>query len=69
MAILTAARSKEIRTKEIEDLDLDNNNWTIPEHKSKTRVEFTRLLVGKALEIIKWQIDTFGHLTSFVFPS
>lgn len=69
MAILTAARSKEIRTMEIEDLDLDNNNWTIPEHKSKTGVEFTRPLVGKALEIIKWQIDTFGHLTSFVFPS
>ncbi|MBA6250980.1 site-specific integrase [Colwellia sp. MB3u-55] len=69
VAMLTAARCQEVRHMEVNDLDLENNIWYISESKSKTGEAFKRPLVGKVLEIIKWQIETFGHLTSFVFPS
>ena len=69
LATLTAARLGEIRHMEIGDVDLDNKLWTIPKEKSKTKKKFVRPLAPEALKIIKWQIETFGGFTNFVFPS
>jgi integrase len=68
-ATLTAARLGEIRHMEKCDVDLEKKLWTIPKEKSKTKKKFVRPLAPEALKIIKWQIDTFGGLTNFVFPS
>lgn len=69
LATLTAARLGEIRHMEICDVDLDQKLWTIPKEKSKTKKKFVRPLAPEALKIVKWQIETFGGFTSFVFPS
>lgn len=69
LATLTAARLGEIRHMEICDIDLDKKLWTIPKEKSKTKKKFVRPLAPEAFKIIKWQIETFGGFTSFVFPS
>ncbi|MBA6356801.1 MULTISPECIES: site-specific integrase [unclassified Colwellia] len=69
LAILTGARLGEIRHMEACDIDLNTKLWTIPKAKSKTNKKFVRPLAPEALKIIKWQIETFGDLTHFVFPS
>ena len=69
LASLTAARLGEVRHMELCDVDLVNKTWSIPKHKSKMKKKFTRPLAPEALKIIKWQIDTFGEFTQFVFPS
>lgn len=69
LATLTGARLGEIRHMEACDIDLDAKLWTIPKEKSKTKKKFVRPLAPEAFKIIKWQIETFGVLTPYVFPS
>jgi len=69
LASLTAARLGEIRHMEIADIDLDKKIWTVQKQKSKTGKKIIRPLAPMAYAIIKWQITTFGELTTFVFPS
>ena len=69
LASLTAARLGEIRHMELGDVDLEKRLWTIPKKKSKTKKKFIRPLGPEAFKIIKWQIDTFGGFTKFIFPS
>jgi len=69
LATLTGARLGEIRHMEACDIDLVTKLWTIPKEKSKTNKKFVRPLAPEAFKIIKWQIETFGVLTTHVFPS
>lgn len=54
---------------EVCDIDLNEKLWTISKEKSKTKKKFVRPLAPETLKIIKWQIDTFGSFTNYVFPS
>lgn len=69
MLILTGARCGEIRRMERQDIDFDTGIWTVPREKSKTKNKIIRPLGIKALELINWQVKTFGELTDYVFPS
>jgi integrase len=69
MIILTGARCGEIRRMEKKDIDLETGIWTVPRDKSKTKSKIIRPLGIKALELINWQLKTFGELTDYVFPS
>jgi len=67
--MLTGARISEVRRMEKCDLNLKKGIWTVPKEKSKTNSKITRPLAPEALKIINWQLDTFGELSDFVFPS
>lgn len=69
MLILTGARCGEIRRMERQDIDFETGIWTVPKDKSKTRTKIIRPLGSKALELVNWQLKTFGELTDYVFPS
>jgi integrase len=66
---LTGARNAEVRHLQIKDINFIDSTWTIPAEKSKTGVKFTRALGPKALEILQWQIQTFGEVSDYIFPS
>ncbi|WP_068547566.1 tyrosine-type recombinase/integrase [Thalassotalea crassostreae] len=69
LASLTGARLGEIRHMKKDHLDLKNKIWTVPKEISKTRKTIVRPIAPEAFKIIKWQLDTFGEITDYVFPS
>lgn len=69
MLMLTGARCGEIRRMERQDIDLETGLWTVPRAKSKTNNKIIRPLGVKALELVNWQLKTFGEFTDYVFPS
>lgn len=69
MLILTGARCGEIRRMERQDINFETGIWTVPREKSKTNSKIIRPLGTKALELINWQLKTFGELTDYIFPS
>jgi len=69
LVILTGARISEVRLMEERDLNLKKGVWVVPKEKSKTNCKITRPLAPEALKIIKWQIDNFGDVADYIFPS
>ena len=69
MLIFTGARCGEIRRMEKKDIDFETGIWTVPRDKSKTKNKIIRPLGAKALELVDWQLKTFGEFTDYVFPS
>jgi integrase len=66
---LTGARNGEIRQMEKKDIDLDNKLWILPAIKHKSGFAVKRPLNDEVIDIIKWQLNTFGDLTDYVFPN
>lgn len=66
---LTGARNGEIREMEKNDIDLDSKIWTLPALKHKSAFTVKRPLNDEVIEIINWQLKTFGDLTNYVFPN
>lgn len=66
---LTGARNGEIRQMVKSDIDLDKKLWTLPAIKHKSGFEVKRPLNDEVIDIIKWQLKTFGELTDYVFPN
>ncbi len=69
MIVLTGARCGEVRRMKVSDIDFDSCLWTVPKEKSKTNTKIIRPLGPKALELVLWQVKTFGGLSDYVFPS
>lgn len=65
-AILTAARSGEVRGATWEEIDLDHGTWTIPAHRMKAGNEHRVPLSGRAVELLRGMPRTEDSL---VFPS
>ncbi|MBA6383645.1 site-specific integrase [Colwellia sp. BRX10-6] len=66
---LTGARNGEIRQMEKKDIDLDKKIWILPAIKHKSGFAVKRPLNDEVIDIIKWQLNTFGDLTDYVFPN
>ncbi|ABZ76350.1 integrase family protein [Shewanella halifaxensis HAW-EB4] len=69
MIVLTGARCGEVRCMQSKDINFDTGIWTVPKEKSKTNTRILRPLGLKALELVKWQVKTFGGFSDYVFPS
>jgi len=66
---LTGARNGEIRQMEKKDIDLDNKLWILPAIKHKSGFAVKRPLNDEVIDIIEWQLKTFGDLSDYVFPN
>ena len=66
---LTGARNGEIRQMEKKDIDLVKKIWILPAIKHKSGFAVKRPLNDEVIGIIKWQLQTFGELTDYVFPN
>lgn len=66
--ILTAARSREVREMEWDEVDFDSATWTVPASHMKTKVEHRVPLSDRAVEILKAQKAKAEH-PALVFPS
>jgi integrase len=66
---LTGARNGEIRQMEKKDIDLDNKLWILPAIKHKSGFSVKRPLNDEVIDIIEWQLKTFGDLTDYIFPN
>jgi len=69
LIMLTGARCGEARTMEKQDINFEDKLWTVPKNKCKTNTRIIRPISDEALKIIKWQIETFGSETDYIFPS
>jgi integrase len=69
MIVLTGARCGEVRFMQSKDINFEESIWTVPKEKSKTNTKIIRPLGPKALELVKWQVKTFGGFSDYVFPS
>ena len=67
-AVLTAARSGEVRGAAWNEIDLDAATWTVPAERIKGGVEHRVPLSGRALEILGEARDLSGG-AALVFPS
>lgn len=68
MLVLTATRSQECRLANWSEFDLDNEIWTIPAERAKTRKPHRVPLSTRALEILSEAKERFGD-EGLVFPS
>lgn len=66
-AILTAARSGEVRGAVWSEIDFENRVWTIPEDRMKARKEHKVALSGSAITLLKNAVKL--HDNEFIFPS
>ena len=67
-AILTAARSNEVRGARWEEIDFDAAEWTIPASRMKTRVAHKVPLCAVAGAILREQ-QALGLSDTYIFPS
>ena len=67
-AILTAARSSEVRLATWGEIDLDNNVWTIPAGRTKGEREHREPLTDEALAILAKVKPLRSGLDSLIFP-
>jgi integrase len=68
LAILTGARRDEVGHMHVDELNLGNKNWLLPEARSKNRREFLFTLSDNAVDILKKAVETreahvFGYGT------
>jgi integrase len=66
--ILTAARSGEVRAMTWDEVDLDDNVWTVPAERMKANAAHRVPLSGRAIEILQEQKEKAEH-PDIVFPS
>jgi integrase len=66
-AVLTAARSKEVRLTPWDEIDLDRATWVIPASRMKAGREHSVPLSDAAVEILREQLKARGK-SKFVFP-
>lgn len=66
LAILTAARSGEVRGAEWAEFDLDNAIWTVPPERMKAKKEHRVPLSTQAIKLLKAQKELFP--SGLVFP-
>jgi integrase len=69
LILLTAQRSGEICGMRWEDLDLENDLWTIPASRMKNNLEHKLPLTKSVKEIIEQARTIFGDESPYVFPS
>lgn len=69
LAILTAARSGEVRGAEIDEFDLDGAVWTIPASRMKARRPHKVPLSEPALAIVKEMTEIRRRDSTLLFPS
>src|SRR5258705_13993105 len=67
-SILTGARRDEVGHMPLDELDLQNKNWLLPEERSKNRREFLFTLSDSAVDILTKAVETreahvFGYGT------
>lgn len=67
-AILTAARSGEVRGATWEEIDLDHSVWTIPDARMKAGNEHRVPLSGRAIEILKEMAPDEALRHGWIFP-
>jgi integrase len=65
-ALLTAARTAEIRGARWCEIDFESKTWTVPAERMKAREAHTVHLSDRAIEILEGQL---GISTKYVFPS
>jgi integrase len=68
LLILTGARRDEVGHMHLDELDLDKQNWLLPEERSKNRREFLFTLSDSAVDILTKAVETreahvFGYGT------
>lgn len=61
-------RSFNIRHCEWSEIDFENKEWTIPEYKMKTKIEFILPLPNNVIEILE-EVKQFSGTGKYVFPS
>ncbi len=66
-AMLTAARSGEVRGATWAEIDLEKGIWVIPAERMKAKVEHRVPLAGRALELLKALVRVEG--CDYVFPA
>ena len=66
-AVLTAARSLEVRAAEWDEIDLDARNWTVPASRMKARIEHRIPLCDRAVEVLR-EARELGDGSGIVFP-
>ena len=66
---LTAARSKEVRLAEWEEIDLDTATWTVPASHMKKNREHRVPLSRQALAVVETARGETTEVTGLIFPS
>ena len=66
-AVLTAARSLEVRAAEWREIDLDARTWTVPASRMKARIEHRVPLCDRAVEILR-EAHELADGGGLVFP-
>jgi integrase len=58
LLILTGARRDEVGHMHLDELDLENKNWLLPEERSKNRREFLFTLSDSAVDVLTKAVET-----------
>ena len=69
LAVLTAARSGEVRGATWSEIDLDSATWTIPAARMKARKEHRVPLSGAALEVLRQARELPTNSSPYIFPN
>lgn len=70
LSMLTFTRPGEIRQGQWSEINMQEQQWTIPAHKMKMRRDHMVPLSKQAIAILKEQKEEIGHLnTDWIFPS
>lgn len=64
LLILTATRTSDVLEAEWKEINLDEQSWTIPENRTKTRVEHRVPLTDEVIQIL----ESLPRVDGFVFP-